>query len=258
MTKGDSKRVIPLESNPSLFTELAYQLGLSPILQFHDVYSLTDPDLLAMLPTPIYAIILLFSLSPNYEKYRQQQDNNNNNNFNSTNLIKYDNNNDIEWFKQTIGNGCGLYALLHILTNLPQDLIISNSKLSQLRNNLTKVKEFSIDDRAKIIENLENDIKLDENFGEKGDTKAPDINESVDLHFISFIKSTKNGHLYELDGRRTGPIDLGESNNKDNNNNNNNIINDPLLIEKIQFYIDNADEANKNNFAIMAIGPSFD
>ena len=60
-----------------------------------------------------------------------------------------------------------------------------------------------------------------------------------------------------MDGRRTGPIDLGESNNKDNNNNNN-IINDPLLIEKIQFYIDNADEANKNNFAIMAIGPSFD
>ena len=44
--------------------------------------------------------------------------------------------------KQTIGNGCGLYALLHILTNLPQDLIISNSKLSQLRNNLTKVKNF--------------------------------------------------------------------------------------------------------------------
>ena len=189
-----------------------------------------------MLPTPIYAIILLFPLSPNYEKYRQQQDNNNNNNnFNSTNLIKYDNNNDIEWFKQTIGNGCGLYALLHILTNLPQDLIISNSKLSQLRNNLTKVKEFSIDDRAKIIENLENDIKLDENFGEKGDTKAPDINESVDLHFISFIKSTKNGHLYELDGRRTGPIDLGESNNKDNNNNN--IINDPLLIEKFNFIL---------------------
>ena len=250
MTKGDSKRVIPLESNPTLFTELAYQLGLSPLLQFHDVYSLTEPDLLAMLPTPIYAIILLFPLSPNYEKYRQQQDNNSS----QQNVPKYDNNNEIEWFKQTIGNGCGLYALLHILTNLPQDLIISNSKLSQLRNNLTKVKEFSIDDRAKIIENLENDIKLDENFGEKGDTKAPDINESVDLHFISFIKSPKNGHLYELDGRRTGPIDLGES----NNDNNSSIINDPLLIEKIQFYIDNADEANKNNFAIMAIGPSFE
>ena len=43
----------------------------------------------------------------------------------------------------------------------------------------------------KIIENLENDIKLDENFGEKVILKAPDINESVDLHFISFIKSTK-------------------------------------------------------------------
>ena len=40
-----------------------------------------------------------------------------------------------------------------------------------------------------------------------------------------------------MDGRRTGPIDLGESNNKDNNNNNNNIINDPLLIEKFNFIL---------------------
>ena len=37
-----------------------------------------------------------------------------------------------------------------------------------------------------------------------------------------------------MDGRRTGPIDLGESNNKDNNNN---IINDPLLIEKFNFIL---------------------
>ena len=46
MTKNDSKRVIPLESNPAVFTDLAYNLGLTPVLEFHDVYSLTDKDLL--------------------------------------------------------------------------------------------------------------------------------------------------------------------------------------------------------------------
>ena len=158
-------------------------------------------------------------------------------------------NNKIKWFKQTIGNGCGLYALLHILTNLPRDLIISNSKLSNL---LDSVKNgLSVDETSLIVEELESEIKLDENFGEKGQTEAPAASESVDLHFITFIKG-KDNHLYELDGRRNGPIDLGESVDESN------IIKDPLLTEKIQFYIDNADEANKNNFAIMAIGPSTD
>lgn len=243
MTKNDSKRVIPLESNPAVFTDLAYNLGLTPVLEFHDVYSLTDKDLLNFLPNPLYAVILLFPLSKNYEDYRKQQD--------SINDQPYNNelNNKIKWFKQTIGNGCGLYALLHILTNLPRDLIISNSKLSNLLDSIKN--GLSVDETSLIVEELESEIKLDENFGEKGQTEAPAASESVDLHFITFIKG-KDNHLYELDGRRNGPIDLGESVDESN------IIKDPLLTEKIQFYIDNADEANKNNFAIMAIGPSTD
>lgn len=243
MTKNDSKRVIPLESNPAIFTDLAYNLGLSPVLGFHDVYSLTDEDLLGFLPNPLYAVILLFPLSKNYEDYRKKQD--------TTVSETYNNelNNKIKWFKQTIGNGCGLYALLHILTNLPRDLIVSNSKLSNLLDNINN--GVSVDEASLIVEELESDIKLDENFGDKGQTEAPDANDVVDLHFISFIKG-KDNHLYELDGRRNGPIDLGESVNESN------IIKDPLLTNKIQFYIDNADEANRNNFAIMAIGPTID
>lgn len=243
MTKNDSKRVIPLESNPAIFTDLAYNLGLSPVLGFHDVYSLTDEDLLGFLPNPLYAVILLFPLSKNYEDYRKKQD--------TTVGEPYNNelNNRIKWFKQTIGNGCGLYALLHILTNLPRDLIVSNSKLSNLLDNIKS--GVSVDETSLIVEELESDIKLDENFGDKGQTEAPDANDAVDLHFISFIKG-KDNHLYELDGRRNGPIDLGESANESN------IIKDPLLIKKIQFYIDNADEVNRNNFAIMAIGPTID
>ena len=70
----DSKRVIPLESNPSIFNSLSKKLGLSPVLQFHDVYSLTDSELLAFLPQPVYAIILLFPLTKNYEQYRKSSD----------------------------------------------------------------------------------------------------------------------------------------------------------------------------------------
>jgi ubiquitin carboxyl-terminal hydrolase L3 len=44
--------------------------------------------------------------------------------------------------------------------------------------------------------------------GAQGDTSAPDADDSVDLHFVCFVKSA-NGHLWELDGRRKGPLDRG-------------------------------------------------
>ena len=33
--------------------------------------------------------------------------------------------------------------------------------------------------------------------------------EEVDFHFVCFVKSSKNGHIYELDGDRKGPVDRG-------------------------------------------------
>mmetsp|Transcript_591 Transcript_591/g.570 ORF Transcript_591/g.570 Transcript_591/m.570 type:complete len:242 (+) Transcript_591:59-784(+) len=239
----DSKRVIPLESNPSIFNSLSKKLGLSPILQFHDVYSLTDSELLAFLPQPVYAIILLFPLTKNYEQYRQDSDKGEN----EYNNEKYG---DIKWFKQTIGNGCGLYALLHILANLPDDFIIDNLILNKcLLSQLSK--DSSVKETVNLVEQLERNIQLDSNYGTQGQTEAPDASESVDLHFITFVKG-KDNHLYELDGRRAGPIDLGVSTKE------NHILDDLKLTEKIQFYMDNADDENKHNFAMMAIGPSLD
>lgn len=44
----------------------------------------------------------------------------------------------------------------------------------------------------------------------KGDTQAPASPEDeVDFHYICFVKSHKNGHLFQMDGDRNGPIDLG-------------------------------------------------
>ncbi|KAI5963368.1 YUH1 [Candida theae] len=241
---ADSKSVIPLESNPSIFTELSHKLGLSPILQFHDVYSLTDPELLSFLPQPIFGIILLFPLTPNYEAYRKEKD--------SQSATYNNENGNVHWFKQTIGNGCGLYALLHLLTNISPDLTLSHSQINDLVSKI-QGRNLSVVEASLIVEQLEKSIKLDEQFGSKGQTEAPPPEEAVDLHFISFIKGRDN-HLYELDGRRNGPIDLGEISSTGNES----IIKDQKLIDKIQFYIDNADEKNKHNFALMALGPTLD
>lgn len=43
-----------------------------------------------------------------------------------------------------------------------------------------------------------------------GDTKAPTKEDSEHLgqHFVAFVKA-KDGHLYELEGSRKGPLDRG-------------------------------------------------
>lgn len=239
-----TRSVIPLESNPEIFNALSAKLGLSPVLQFHDVYSITDADMLAFLPQPIYAVIMLFPITQGYESHRHQQDVGKSEVYHNESFDK------IKWFKQTIGNACGLYALLHILSNLPSDFIIKNlilneTFLNQLKSSLTT------EEISKLVDNLEQNIQLDSNYGNQGQTEAPEAGSDVNLHFITFVKG-KDNHLYELDGRRKGPVDLGESVQDSN------ILNDQKLIDEVQFFMNNTDEENRNNFALMAIGPSLD
>lgn len=60
---------------------------------------------------------------------------------------------------------------------------------------------------------LENDEKLEAAYNAvacKGISTVPeDPSAEVDYHYICFVKSSKNGHLYELDGDKRGPVDHG-------------------------------------------------
>ena len=101
------------ENNPEVMSSLMHQLGLSKSVGFHDVYSIDDPDLLAFVPRPVYALLLVFPVSETYEKFRAQED---------QGKPPYDGsgpNEEVMWFKQTIGNACGLIGLLHGASNGP-------------------------------------------------------------------------------------------------------------------------------------------
>ena len=44
----------------------------------------------------------------------------------------------------------------------------------------------------------------------RGETGVPEnAEDEVDFHYVCFVKSSKTGHLYELDGDRKGPVDHG-------------------------------------------------
>jgi ubiquitin carboxyl-terminal hydrolase L3 len=65
MYKG-KKTFTVLENNPEVMTPLAHSMGLSKDLEFYDVYSLSDPELLAHIPRPVFALLVILPLTPAY------------------------------------------------------------------------------------------------------------------------------------------------------------------------------------------------
>ena len=78
----------------------------------------------------------------------------------------------------------------------------------------------------------------------KGNTEAPSsAEEEVDYHYIAFVKC-KNDHLYQLDGDRKRPIDLGQL-----------TADEDVLAERCLIAIRSmmALEADNVNFSLMAL-----
>lgn len=107
--KSHRKCFIPLESNPDVFTELVHALGVS--LSFQDVLSLDDPDLLSFIPRPAYALILVFPTTEEYDRRHADEDSR------TSEYDGYGEDEEVVFFRQTIYNACGLYALLHAVCN---------------------------------------------------------------------------------------------------------------------------------------------
>jgi ubiquitin carboxyl-terminal hydrolase L3 len=102
------KHFIPLESNPEVFTTLIHKLGVSKSLEFQDVLSLDNLDLVAFLPRPACALVLVFPATEQYDARVTEED---------SQVEEGQPCCDVLFFKQTINNACGLYAILHAVCN---------------------------------------------------------------------------------------------------------------------------------------------
>ncbi|KAF2645286.1 cysteine proteinase [Massarina eburnea CBS 473.64] len=195
------KRFVPLENNPEVMTSLVHNLGLSKKLAFHDVFSIDDADLLAFVPRPAYALLLIFPVSETYEKFRMQED---------KERAEYDGHGpdeDVIWYKQTIGNACGLIGLLHGVSNgAARSHIDANSGLSKLLDDAIPLKPV---ERAELLYESQALETAHQSAAAGGDTAAPSAEDAVDLHYVCFVKSQKD-ELWEMDGRRKGPLNRGK------------------------------------------------
>lgn len=189
---------------------LARKMGLSDELAFYDVYSLDEPELLASIPRPAYALLATVPFTQAWKRDRAAEDAALRDGGGAAGAGDAEKAGDepILWFRQTINNACGSYGLLHCVANGPASkFILPGSTLDRLRADALPL---TADERAQM---LYDSAEFEDAHGlvsTMGDTSPPlegSNGENNDHHFVAFVKA--NGRIWELEGSRPGPLDRG-------------------------------------------------
>jgi ubiquitin carboxyl-terminal hydrolase L3 len=181
-------------------SNLAHELGLSKTLSFVDVYSIDQPDILATIPRPCYGLILVFPINEAYERYRLEEDEA------MEEYNGYGEDEEVIWLKQTIGTACGIIALLHcVLNGDTRSLIHQQTELDNLLKTILPLQPIA---RANALCDCDALESANETAAKEGNSAVVAANTPMDLHFVCFAKSHRH-NLWELDGRRRGPINKG-------------------------------------------------
>ncbi|KAJ3841329.1 peptidase C12, ubiquitin carboxyl-terminal hydrolase [Lentinula raphanica] len=192
-------RWIPLESNPEWASKAGVDTAES---QFSDIYGL-DQELLAMVPKPVKAVLLLFPISKTLEAKRREDDEK----IRSTSQSSLKN---IFWIKQTISNACGTIGLLHALANT-NVIYTAESPLGRF---IDACRDKTPEERAQFLETTPLFAEIHAQTASGGQS-APPVDLDTDLHFTCFVQAEIEGapHVVELDGRRAGIMDRGKISN---------------------------------------------
>jgi len=228
-------RWVPLESNPEVLNRFMRKLGVPSDWELVDVYGL-DPELLAFLPSPVVAMILLFPINEKYETYREQEEE-------EVNIKGQEVSPKVYFMKQTIGNACGTVALLHSILN-NKDHIPFDGSNGRLQKFLESTSNMKPDEIAKFMETDSSIRSVHEETALEGQTEAPSSQERTNLHFVSIVH--RDGSLYELDGRKPFPINHGSSSDET-------FLNDAAVVCKRFMERD----PNELHFSMLALAKSF-
>ncbi|KAF6274862.1 ubiquitin C-terminal hydrolase L5 [Rhinolophus ferrumequinum] len=185
-----------MESDPGVFTELIKGFGCRGA-QVEEIWSL-EPENFEKLK-PVHGLIFLFKWQPGEEP--------------AGSVVQDSRLDTIFFAKQVINNACATQAIVSVLLNCTHQDV-------HLGETLAEFKEFSQSfdaamkglalSNSDVIRQVHNSFARQQMFEFDAKTSAK---EEDAFHFVSYVPV--NGRLYELDGLREGPIDLGACNQDD-------------------------------------------
>lgn len=199
-TSSKRQRWFPLESNPSLMNSYIAKIGFDTSLyELTDVFS-TESWALDMIPQPVAAVVMLYPLTDVQEEHRRSE--------------QVSPAPDEVWFmKQRIGNACGTIGLLHALLNTPEGLRTLSIRPDSWLHSFYQDCPAPLSPVAKA-ERLEGDSTIKTlhdkaTSDESNQTSRGSLEDKVITHFVALVHV--NGGLYELDGRKDGPVRHGDT-----------------------------------------------
>jgi ubiquitin carboxyl-terminal hydrolase L3 len=195
-----SKKWFPLEANPDVMNIYTESLGVgssdAPLpVSFHDVYGLDD-EMLGFVPQPVIAVVFLYPINEANEALRFEGQ-----------FLPAEEQAGLFYTKQTVSNACGTIGILHALLNNVSALG-PLKEASVLQEFLATLPSLGPEERAKAIEDSVGLDVVQSGAAQMGQTENQSIDADINLHFVCFVHH--NGKCLELDGRKKGPLVVGE------------------------------------------------
>jgi ubiquitin carboxyl-terminal hydrolase L3 len=126
---------------------------------------------------------------------------------------------------------------------------------STFANIFEKAKTLNTAERAELLEESDDLDSAHTAFAQQGQSQAPSANEPVETHYIALVKhvdpNTGKTMIYELDGRRLGPVMREELPSGED-------LLGPTALEIVKEFMDREMQSGKQEFSLCALGPSMD
>jgi len=110
-------------------------------------------------------------------------------------------------------------------------------------------------ERAELLEGSDDLDAAHSSFAQQGQSHAPSADESVETHYVALVKhrdpKTGKPMIYELDGRRLGPVMREELPSDED-------LLGPTALKIVKEFMDREMESGKQEFSLCALGPSMD
>ncbi|CAF1448522.1 unnamed protein product [Adineta ricciae] len=188
-------RWMPLEGNPEVLNKYLKNLGVkNDDYEFVEIIGF-DEDLLAFVPQPVSAVLLIFPITEAHEQHRMKE-------FEEAAHSAPDCSQAIYFLRQTIGNACGSIAVIHAIANNLEKFQLDSHK--PLAHFMETTKLMTPEQRAEHLKHAMDMATANDTIAEEGESRVIDREEHVNLHFVCFV--SVNNELYELDGRHPHPI----------------------------------------------------